>query len=246
MRIHTTTLIAMIAAASLLPSAAIAQKPKSNTKKATGSAIEASTDKTQYEALDVFDTKALEEWLQKYPKSKYTAQVKLALELQSIIGKVKAGESKPQLVIPFSGSAEFWKESQELLPERGMLGIGKAMKTPSGKDLKQLTDGKEPAFFAFSPIPDRMFRVRHLNGAQISTHDEVLILTGLPAYPTGNGSIIAWLSKDKAWPMMSHYSIRTGDSPVYFGIIEDLGLVHLKGKGTVTNKDDNSVEIKLE
>jgi hypothetical protein len=78
-------------------------------------------------------------------------------------------------------------------------------------------------------------------GGKTISFDERGILTS----PTGDGSIIAFRTGGLKFELFKGFVFETpGDEPMYFGVIEGKGLVHLKGMGKVTLPDGNTTALQ--
>jgi hypothetical protein len=181
---------------------------------------------TAWEEVDSLDTKSLQQFLKKFPDGGLATDAKLALELQKKISAIKTGKSKDSFIITFDVLGERWKGWQKRNPDKGVVGYF-AEKGPQSTELGW-----------FSPAA---LSGGKTGGRGTISFDEYGVLTS----PTGDGSVIAFRTSGLKFELFEGIVFETpGDDPMYFGVVEGKGLVHLKGVGKVSLPDGKTIDLK--
>jgi len=179
-----------------------------------------------WEGVDSLDGESLRQLLQQFPDGDRAGDAKVALELQRTMSSIRAGKSKDRIAISLEVLGQRWKRWQKRNPDKGVVGY-LAQKGPQFNSLgwfspAPLSGGKTPGRNTFS-------------------FDEYGVLTA----PTGDGSVVAFRTTGLKLELFQGIVFETpGADPMYFGVIEGKGLVHLRGAGKVTLPDGTTVELK--
>lgn len=225
-----------------------------------------------WEQLDVSSVEAIQGYLSTYPNSTNVVPAQFALELQKVVASVKRGEAKPKIVIPFDGLGRHWARSKSASVDYTLLGILARPQVNENnryfvfspiahRDIRiKLIHGsrmRSKTEFAISlPVP--FFPTRHGSIIAYNTGGTKLGMMVQSCWVEYNGKIrlgyyfdngIATLMDDQNLnsddfkKISEKYFIETtGEAPAYFGVVEGVGLVHLKGKCKVTMADGKVVE----
>jgi len=238
MKAHEATVLATILLACLglaVPYSARAQTTIKSNKPAEGKVQElinawCDVDKQSVPALEAFlakyrDSKAQhldDADLTKYKDSKaqHLDDAELFLSLAKKVQEIKSGKTKPSFVIPFDKLPEKWTKWKKEYPYGGALsfrhtGRSEAVSLPRG------------------------CRVRMDN-------------VGSPTLPTDDGSILMFKTEvanakwsDVADVFLGGYLIEAkGKDPIYFAVIQSLGIAHLQGACSVTAPDKTTKILK--
>jgi hypothetical protein len=179
-----------------------------------------------WEEVDSLNKQSLQDFLKSFPEGILAQQAQTAIELQDKLTVLKERKSDTSFTIPLDILGERWKAGQKRIPGKGV--IGYFTKTSEGISKlgwfppKPLSGGKTPHQDTYS-------------------FDE----RGILLSPTGNGSIIAFRTHGLKFELLKGLVFETpGDEPMYFGVIEGKGLVHLKGAGKVTLPDGKAINLR--
>jgi hypothetical protein len=171
-------------------------------------ATEPNEEDLAWKDVDGMDREDLTAFLRDFPTGTHAEKANFYLALVEKIAAIQDQHEEPEFLIVFEEFGERWKAWEARRPDRGSVGIF-SKKTDSGATLG-----------IFSP----------LGGPTTFSFDEY----GTPVIPTGDGSLVAVRTNGLQFEWVEGLSIKTpGDSPVYFGVIDDLGLAYLHGEGTV-------------
>ena len=172
-----------------------------------------------WEEVDSLNKQSLQDFLKAFPDGELAKQAKVAVELQDKLGSIKEGKSKVSFMISLDLLGERWKGWQKRNPDKGVVGYF-------------VKKGEKFNTFGWFP-PDPLSGGK--TGGRITiSFDERGILTS----PTGDGSIIAFRTGGLKFELFNGIVFETpGDEPMYFGVIEGKGLVHIYGEGKVTTPD---------
>lgn len=174
-----------------------------------------SSDDGAYEKVNSFDPQSLQEFLGEFPTGKHSQSAKDALELQTLVEKIKGGSIDPDYVIPFQniGGADGWARPGKA-GFTGYLIQGQGSYTTSGVTWEPFDGGKTP-------------------GRDVVSFDS----NGNPAVADTDGSIIAFTTNGVEFGYYGGVKFRTpAAEPAFFAVIKGLGFVHLKGAVRVTEK----------
>jgi hypothetical protein len=181
-------------------------------------------EEKSWSQVDSLNKQSLEEFLKNYPDGKLAPAAKVAIEIQNDIASIKENKIKPDLIIPFGTLGERWKTWQSRRPDKGVSGY-----------MRQATG----AIGCFMAKPLRGGKTPGLDTMSFDNYGDITIS------PTGSGSIIAFRTVGNAFPFLNGVKIESQDGePVYFVVIAEKGLVHIKGAGTVTTPDGKTTELK--
>jgi len=173
-----------------------------------GKQEQATPEDLAWDQVDGMEPAALEAFLRKFPNGEHAQKAQIFLSFHKRISALQSKQEQPGFVIPFSEFGERWESWESRRPERSALGIF-SKKTDTGATLG-----------IFSP----------LGGPNTISFDEY----GIPVVPTGDGSLVAVRTNGLRFEWVEPVAIETpGDEPLYFAVIRDIGLVYLKGEGTV-------------
>jgi len=168
--------------------------------------------------IGCFDMPAFESFLEKYPDGGKAHEARLYLQFDEKIAKLKTGEESPKFFIPLQDLGPRWQSWKQRRPERG--GIAYQTSEQQGNTILSL-------IFLFP-------------GCNVMSFDEY----GSPAAPTGHGSIIAFQSNGLKLEFLNSIMIESdGEEILYFAIVDNLGLVHLHGRGRITTPDGTEIEL---
>ena len=170
--------------------------------------------------LDKLSINALEGFIARYPKAKVVEDAKLYLSLAEQIASIQAKKMLPTFTLPFEQLPNKWNEWRKSYS----YGSAIILKHTAKGDTLVLPHG---------------FMVRF---------DDV----GMLVLPTKNGSILIFKSETPhpKWTdvgtIFLNGTIVESDSnePIYFGVMEGLGLFHLRGKCKITLPDGTSKDLK--
>ncbi|MGB2937773.1 MAG: hypothetical protein WBD05_06200 [Phycisphaerae bacterium] len=208
------------------------EKERGTVKFAHGKIIEASDasyntpEQEAWEQVDSLSKQSLQNFLKKFPDGKPAQQARTAIELQDKVTTIKEGKSKDDFAISLDVLGERWKAWQKRMPEKGVVGYftkkGEGISTLGWFCPDPLSGGKTP-------------------GRGTCSFDE----RGILVSPTGDGSIVAFSTDGLKFELVSGLVFETAtEEPIYFGVIEGKGLVHLKGAGKVTLPDGKIIDLK--
>ena len=172
-------------------------------------------DSLEYKNVNSFNIQSLQGFLKAYPSSEYSQDAKVALELLTLVKKIKDGLIKADYIIPFSkiGGVEGWALPGEM--EFSGRSNGKLFWKP-------FNGGKTPDVNSFT-----------------------FGYGGVPEIADNDGSIIAFKTNGEVFEFYGGVKFVTpNDETVFFGVLKGIGFVHLKGKATVTPKDEVPVVLK--
>jgi hypothetical protein len=181
-----------------------------------------SPDETAYDKVNSLDPQSLQDYLRQFPAGQHSQNAKDALELQTLVKKIKGGSIDPDLVIPFQsiGGAGGWA----LPGKAGFTGYviqRQGRDTTSGITWEPFDGGQTP-------------------GRDVISFDS----NGNPAVADTDGSIIAFTTNGIELGYYGGVKFETpGAAPAFFGVIKGLGFVHLKGAVRVTEKGKAPVDL---
>ncbi len=176
--------------------------------------------------VDSLNKQSLQNFLKQFPNGKLAQQAKVALELQERIASIKDGKSKRDYTVSLDVLGETWKAWQKRKPNKGVVGYF----VEKGGGFNTL------GWFCPDPLSGGK-----TGGRSTISFDE----RGILISPTGDGSVIAFRTGGLKFELFGGLVFETlGDDPMYFGVVEAKGLVHLKGKGKVTLPDGKTTELK--
>ena len=163
---------------------------------------------------------SLEQFLTKYTDSPTAADAQLFLSLARKVQAIKSGNAKPAVVIPFASLPEKWNRWKKEYAFGGAAG------------------------FKHTATGDTLFLP---SGCMFRFDD-----TGSPVLPTNDGSILIFKSEepnprwaDVAEVFLNGVMVQSeGQEPIYFAVLEKLGIVHLQGKCTVTMPDKVATKVQ--
>ena len=179
-----------------------------------------------WEEVNSLDKESLKNFLKRFPDGELAAQANVAIELQDKFTQIKEGRSKGAFIISLDQLGDTWKGWQKRNASTGVIGYF----TEKGEKYNTL------GWFS----PDPLGGGKTPGGNTISFDSR-----GLMTSPTGDGSIIAFRTGGLEFQLFSNLVFQTpGDEPMYFGVLEGKGLVHLMGKGTVKLPDGTTKELK--
>ncbi len=187
-----------------------------------------------WEAVNSLERQSLQNFLKQFPDGEFAKSANLANELGERIDSIRESKVIPDFTIPFDMLGAKWIAWQKRFPQIGVLGCyAKAVTVII--DENEQTDSEYGCFFpAFSG--GKTPRLRNL------PPDEM----GVPGCPTGEGSILAFRTDGVKYPFTrKDLQIETaGDSVVFFAVIRNKGLIHLKGTGRVTLPNGKTAILK--
>lgn len=205
----------------LLVTQSFAQETENNLK--------AQLEEKSWKIIDKTSPDSLNAYLKKYPEGIYSNKAKKYLSLFDKIEDFKNKKSEPNFIIPFNKLGENWKN----LGKKGYVSFlyNREMKD---SDVLTVTFWRWPNI-DFSGIA---------SGATGSFAD-MDFSNWVNSSPTGDGSIIGFHTNGEECPVRNSVVIVSEkDNIVYFGVIADIGLVHLDGKGKVIYPDDSVKMLK--
>lgn len=189
----------------------------------TGQPQGQSPEQQAWRHVDSLDRNSLETFVKQFPSGQLAAQANLAIELQDRLATLRSGKSQPQVLIPLGMLGDRWKNWQQRKPGKSVAGYSAS---PSGA----LGVFFDPAL---------------TGGATAGTDSISFDGGGVPASPTGDGSIIAFRTSGVQYEFLKGIVITTSPGvTVYFGVLADKGLVHLKGAGSVALPDGRKIVLK--
>lgn len=184
-------------------------------------------EESTWEEVNSLDKQSLQDFLKRFPDGELAKQAKVAKELQDRFSEIKEGKTKRFFRISLDQLSDTWKGWQKRNPSKGVIGYY----TKKGEKYNTLG--------WFKPGPLSGGKTPGLNTISFDSR-------GLMTSPTGEGSIIAFRTGGLKFQLFNDIVFQTpGDEPIYFGVLEGKGLVHLKGAGKVTLPDGKTTEINL-
>jgi hypothetical protein len=166
-----------------------------------------------WQKVQCVDAQSLQAFLAAFPAGVEASDAKLYLALDRRIDEIRAKREKPSLVIPFEKLGERWQEWKKRQPDRGGVGY-------------YLTQASMGIFT--------------LPGCQMISMDAY----GMPVTPTGDGSIAAFRTEGLKFEYLNSIVIQSAEGDImHFGVIDGMGLVHLRGKGRVIMPDGEEIEL---
>ncbi len=177
-------------------------------------ATPAQAEADAWQKVQCLDTASLQVFLTAFPDGAKAGDAKLYLALVARLAEIKANRAKSSLVIPFDALGDRWQEWKKRLPERG--GVG---------------------YFATASSAG-IFMLPGCHGISMDAR-------GMPITPTGDGSIAAFRTEGQKLQYLNSISMQSAAGDIlHFGVIDGVGLVHLRGKGNVTMPDGKEVELQ--
>jgi hypothetical protein len=191
-----------------------------NTSNAQGTVTE---EKQAWGQVDSLSRESVDGFLKQFPSGQLAQQARFALELQDRFAAIRSGKSKPQVTIPLTVLGDRWQNWQQRKPGKGVAGYSA---NPSG------TLG-----VFFDPA---------LSGGKTGGVGSISFDSGgVPASYTGDGSIVAFSTNGVQFEYLRGVIISNpSGEKIYFGVLADKGLVHLKGEGSVTLPDGKKINLK--
>lgn len=210
------TSVSPTATATLLPPTATLAPPTSTPKPAiTPTPTEA--EEQAWREIQCLDSQSLQEFLTAFPEGTYANDAELYLSLFQEIADIKSGLKEPSFVIPFDTLGDRWQDWKQRLPDKGAVGYYAA------KESGNIVLG---ASFLFP-------------GCGVISFDAY----GTLVTPTGDGSVVTFKTNGLEFEYLNSIVIESsGEEILYFAIIENVGLVHLHGRGMVTMPDGSETE----
>jgi len=171
----------------------------------------------------IFSKKALVNFLAQYPSGKYATRTILYISLCEKMESLGEKKKKPEFVIPFEKLGHIWEQCRKINKER-----------KTEKAIVGLLVG--------------MVRGEEMVGYEIRRNagpGPILIdIHNRPILPTKDGSIIFFKTDGLKYEFLNGIVIQgISDEAIYFGVIEGIGLVHLRGRGKVITPDGKEVEL---
>ncbi len=183
-------------------------------------------DQKAWEEVDSYRKQSLQDFLKSFPEGNLAQQAKIAIELQNKLAALNERKSEPGFAISLDMLGERWKAWQKRIPEKGVIGYF----TKNSEGISKL-GWFSPKPFSGGKTPRRVTYSFDERGILIS--------------PTGYGSIVAFRTYGLKFELFKGLVFETpGDEPMYFGVIEGKGLVHLKGTGKVTLPDGKIINLR--
>jgi hypothetical protein len=180
-----------------------------------------------WEQVDSLNKQSLQDFVKKFPDGKYAQEAKLGCRLQDKFAAIRAKKSKPAATIPFDVLGQRWQSWTKEYPKRGVVGYF------AKKDKK---DEKLTNLGFFSPLT---------GGSTPGGNSVSFDGTGVMVSPTGDGSIIGFETDGLKYEWLGGVVFQgSGDEPMFFGVLEGTGLVHLSGAGKITVPDGKTFEFK--
>ncbi len=185
-----------------------------------------SPDLQAWKLVDSLDAQSLQSFLKQFPQGERSGHAKEALALLGRFAAIRQGGQTEAVLVPSEDLGQTWKDWQKKCPDTGVIGYfirkGDKADTLGWFTPGPFSGGKTPARKSYS-------------------FDNRGVLTG----PTGDGSIIAFRTGGLRFELSEGIAFETpGTDPVYFGVWEGRGLVHLGGAGRVTLPNGKSLELK--
>ena len=213
-------LVVLLLMACVTPARILAPKPQTATPilmPPTAVGTEATPSKVEQEAwqkVQCLDTQSLQAFLTAFPDGVKAGDAKLYLALNTRIDEIRAKRETSSLVIPFEKLGDRWQEWKKRLPDKGGVGY---FRTQSSMGI-------------FS-----------LPGCQSISMDAY----GMPITPTGDGSIAGFETEGLKFEYLNSIVIQSAEGDtLHFGVIDGMGLVHLRGQGKVTMPDGTEIDLQ--
>jgi hypothetical protein len=181
-----------------------------------------SQEEAAYENVNSFDPQSLQSFLKTFPYGKHSQNAKDALELLTIVEKIKSDKIVSDYVIPFEniGGAGGWAGPGNM-GFTGYLIQRQGNYTTSAATWAPFDGGKTP-------------------GMNIISFDS----NGNPRVADTDGSIISFTTDGIEYVYYGGVKFRTpGAGPAFFAVLKGKGFVHLKGAVTVTVKGKAPVDL---
>lgn len=165
-------------------------------------------------ALQCGDVKSLQDYLVSYPNSTNSQDIELYLALYKRIDEIKNGQFESALIIPFTDLGDKWEDWKIRLPEKGAVGY---FRTAASMGI---------------------FYIPACRSISMDSY-------GMPVTPTGDGSIVGFRTDGLQLVYINSIVMQSAEGDIlHFAVIDELGLVHLRGKGTVTFSDGTKIELQ--
>ena len=172
------------------------------------------SDEKAWGNMDCLSTASLSKYLKKFPKSTHAADATAAITLLKTLDDAKNDLESKAVAIPFSALGDRWENRSKRRPEVGIVGY-------KLEHIEKPVSGVKKGWFLPSVLSGGK-----TSGARSLSMDEL----GIPAAPTGAGSIIVMTTDGYEYVFPSGTSFKTlGKNPIYFGIVAGKGLVHIGG-----------------
>jgi hypothetical protein len=185
-----------------------------------------SPDRQAWNQVNSLDVQSLRSFLKKFPQGERTGHAKEALALLERFATIRQGRQTDAVLVSAEELGQTWKDWHKMCPDTAVIGyfIRKGDKTET--------------LGWFNPGP-------FSGGKTLARKSYSFDKRGVLTSPTGDGSIIAFRTGGLRFELYGGMAFETpGNDPVYFGVWEDRGIVHLGGAGRVTLPDGKSVELK--
>lgn len=167
-----------------------------------------------WQKVQCMDAQSLQAFLAAFPDGVKASDAELYLALYKRIDEIREKREKPSLVIPFEELGERWQDWKKRLPDRGGVGYFR----------------NQASMGIFS-----------LPGCQMISMDSY----GMPITSTGDGSIAAFRTEGLKLEYLNSIFIQSAEGDIiHFGVIDEIGLVHLRGKGSVTMPDGEEIVLQ--
>jgi hypothetical protein len=187
---------------------------------------EKTPEQKAWEEVNSLDKESLQTFLKRFPEGELAPHAKTAIALQETFAQIRECKRKEVFTISLEQLGNTWKGWQQRNASTGVIGYV----TKKGEKYNTLGWFK----------PDPLGGGKTPGGNTISFDSR-----GLMTSPTGDGSIIAFRTGGLKFQLFNNIVFETpGDEPIYFGVLEGKGLVHLGGKGKVTLPDGKTKELK--
>jgi len=175
--------------------------------------------------VDPLSRESLDGFLKQFPSGQLAEQARFALELQDRFAAIRRGTFKPQAIIPVSVFGDRWQSWKQRKPGKGVTGYSANRSGTLG------------VFFA-----------PPMSGGKTGGVDSISFDSGgVPASYTGDGSIIVFSTNGVRFEFLNGVTISNPRSQtIYFGVLADKSLVHLKGSGSVTLPYGKKIDLELE
>jgi len=187
-----------------------------------------------WEEVNCLDLPALEAFLQAFPDGEHAEDAQLAKTLQETMAAIRADQLEPKYVVPFAALGDYWQYWKSQAQAEGFTaGILGYFAQPTEIDGQPaISSGISFLFSIATPYSG--------SGPGAILFDAY----GNAMCPTNDGSIVAFTTNGLDFGFLGEVVFKTsGDEPIFFGVIDEIGLVHLLGEGEVTFPDAPPVEV---
>jgi hypothetical protein len=176
-------------------------------------ATPAAAEEDAWQKVQCADAQSLQTFLAAFPAGAEAGDANLYLALNRRMDEIRTKREKPALIIPFEKLGERWQDWKQRLPDKG--GIG---------------------YF----VTQDSMGIFSLPGCQTISMDAY----GMPMTPTGDGSIAAFRTGGSKFEYLNSIVIQSAEGDIlHFGVIDDIGLVYLRGRGSVFMPDGTQIQL---